>query len=74
MRERILRLHAVSGMDFTAYSEILMKTRSSVFFLCRNPHQTIVGRFTDLNFCRSSDSGAVGCVFLTSSLLPTSWS
>ena len=32
MRERILRLDAVSGMDFIAYCEILMKTRSSVFF------------------------------------------
>lgn len=34
MRERILKLDAVSGMDFIAYCEILMKTRSSVFCFC----------------------------------------
>lgn len=31
-RERILKLDAVSGMDFIAFYEILMQTSASVFF------------------------------------------
>lgn len=31
-RDRILKLDAVSGMDFIAFYEILMQTSASVFF------------------------------------------